>query len=464
MTVVRRPAYNTHSCPQPGTNGFWETAFPSRSTQVKSETARRYLEKHFISLMKETEDRNERLRQFQKTMENSNLPASDKEALYQQFVKEETQLSRISRMKLKSARYKRIKLIGKGGFGEVWLVQDITTSELFALKVLRKSDIILKDQLANVRAERDILSETSNHWVVQLYFSFQDESRLYLVMEYLCGGDLMTALIKRGRFNEPTARFFAGEITIALNSIHQLHFLHRDLKPDNVLIDKNGHIKLTDFGLSTSYLKQDNGKQQLLNEIQELMIEQCQISKEQYAIHHERQKGVGTCGYTAPEVLRGQETTVLSDYWSLGVILYEMLFGFPPFPGKSLQETALRILHWKRALRFPSNINVSNEAIDLLKHLLCEPESRYQYEQIVNHSFFKGFNFDDIESNIPPMIPIIHYPTDTSHFDDIEPEPCDGIDLPCEPDLAKFAFLGYTYKSKPRSLTMAKFDSQTLVE
>lgn len=458
MTVVRRPAYSTRSCPQPGTNGFWESAFPSRSTQVKSETARRYLEEHFVALMKETEDRNARLRAFQDRMAASDLPAADKDALYEQFVREETQLSRLSRMRLKSARYKRLKLIGRGGFGEVWLVQDISTSELFALKVLRKSDIILKDQLANVRAERDILSTTSNHWVVELYFSFQDESRLYLVMEYLCGGDLMTALIKRGRFAEGAARFFAGEIALALRSVHQMHFLHRDLKPDNVLIDARGHIKLTDFGLSTSYLKQDNGIHQLLDEIQELMIEQCQISREQYAVHHERQKGAGTCGYTAPEVLRGQEPTVLSDYWSLGVILYEMLFGFPPFPGKSIQETALRILHWRRALRFPEGINVSQEAIDLLKHLLCEPESRFQFEQIAAHPFFRGFNFEDVEANVPPMIPIVHYPTDTSHFDEIEPEPWEGVDLPCEPDLAKFAFLGYTYKSKPRSLTMAMID------
>ena len=266
----------------------------------------------------------------------------------------------------------------------------------------------------------------------------------------------MTALIKRGTFNLPTARFFAGEIAIALHSIHQQHFLHSDLKPDNILIAQNGHIKLTDFGLSTNYLKNDNERKRLLDEIQELMIEQCQISRDQYATFHERGKAIGTCGYTAPEILRGHEPTILSDYWSLGVILYEMLFGYPPFPGKSLQETALRILHWCRALRYPADKNVPAEAIDLLKHLLCEPENRYQFEQIAAHPFFAGFNFECVDANIPPMIPIIRFPTDTAHFDEIEPDGDEGFGalLPCEPDLAKFAFLGYTYKQKPRGLAM----------
>ncbi|OHS95488.1 AGC family protein kinase [Tritrichomonas foetus] len=457
MTVVRRPAYVTHSCPQPGDGGFWDN-LPSRKAQLKSESARRYLEEHFTTLMKETEERRERLRVFNEQMASSNLSNEDKEQLQAQFAEEESQYSRLSRTRLKSARYQRIKLIGRGGFGDVWLVQDNTTSELFALKVLRKSDIILKDQLVNVRTERDILSTTTNPWVVQLQYSFQDTERLYLVLEYLCGGDLMTVLIKRGRFDEMTAKFFTGEIALALHSIHQMHFLHRDLKPDNVLIASNGHIKLTDFGLSTNYLKQDSSMQTLLNAIQDMILESSEVGKLIAQTHHERgNNAIGTCGYTAPEVFRGQPTTTLSDFWSLGVILYEMLFGFPPFQGKSPQETALRILHFKRALRFPSNVSVSPVAIDLIKNLLCEPEERFKFEQIIAHPFFAGFNFQNVEANIPPMVPIIRCPTDTCHFDDIEPNPEEsfGSELPCD-DLAEFAFLGYTYKHRPQSMTMAR--------
>lgn len=457
MTVIKRPAYATHSCPQAGDGRFWDN-LPSRKTQLKSESARRYLEEHFTSLMRETEERKERHRIFNEKMDNLKLSSEDREQLQHQFSEEESNFSRISRTRLKSARYQRIKLIGRGGFGDVWLVQDNTTSELFALKVLQKSDIILKDQLINVRTERDILSAT-NPWIVQLMYSFQDAQRLYLVLEYLCGGDLMTVLIKRGKFDENTTKFFAGEIALALHSVHQMHFLHRDLKPDNILIGSNGHIKLTDFGLSTNYLKQEDSEMhQLLCAIQDMILEHSEMGKDISQAFHERgNNAIGTCGYTAPEVLRGQSPTTQSDYWSLGVIIYEMLYGFPPFQGKSPRETALRILHWERALRFPKEINVSPEAIDLMKNLLCEQESRYQFDQIKEHPFFNGFNFMNVKANIPPMVPIIRYPTDTCHFDNIEPSPDEtfGSELPCD-DLAEFAFLGYTYKYRPQSVTLAK--------
>lgn len=459
MTVVRRPAYATHSCPTPGGNDFWDTALaptPSRQTQLKSETARRYLEEHFISFMQESEARKERFERFYSQIENSNLTTEEKEALFQQFNNEETEYSRISRTKLKSARYQRIRLIGKGGFGNVWLVQDKSTSELFALKVLKKSDIILKDQLVNVRTERDILSAAINEWIVQLQYSFQDDNYLYLVLEYMCGGDLMTALIKKSVFDERATRFFAGEIILALHSIHIMNFIHRDLKPDNILIGSKGHIKLTDFGLS-SYTKSDERFKELLGEIQEMMLEQNNLASP-YGTHHERNNNAaGTCYYTAPEVLRSQPATTASDYWSLGVIIYEMLYGCPPFVGRSPQETALRILRWKRALRFPPKEDVSQDAVDLMKHLLCDPEQRLTFEQLIQHPFFRGFNFEHWEFNIPPFVPIIHSPTDTTHFDDFQEEnEVEGLSSLPNDDLAKFAFLGYTFKQRPHSITMAK--------
>ena len=453
MTVVRRPAYVTHSCPEPGSSNFWEDALPSRKTKLKSESAKRYLEDHFVALMQETEARKQRLQKFHEQMECANLSEADKEQLYRQFQQEETEFSRLSRTRISSSRYQRIKLIGRGGFGDVWLVQDKTNSELFALKILKKSDIIMKDQLVNVRQERDILSAVSNPWVVQLYCSFQDPQRLYLVLEYMCGGDLMAALIKKEKFTEQETRFFAGEIAMALHSIHEMHLLHRDLKPDNVLIGANGHIKLTDFGLSTNYLKQDYGLHELMDQFHEELL----VDTPFETAHYRRGDAVGTCGYTAPEVWRGQPNTIASDYWSLGVIIYEMLFGFPPFVGKSMQETGLRIIHWKRSLRLPRDAGVSELAIDLIRHLLCEPDVRYGYDEIVTHPFFNGFRFDAMEGNIPPMVPIIRYPTDTSHFEDIEPEPEElfGEKLPND-ELAKFAFLGFTFKQRPQSPTMAR--------
>jgi serine/threonine protein kinase len=445
MTVIRRPAYATHSCPQPGSNGFWESAIPSRVAQLKSQSARRYLEEQFTTIMQETEQRRQRFHNLTQQMESGAMSQEDKEQVYREFMAEENEYSRVSRTRLSSSRYQRITLIGRGGFGDVWLVEDKTNGGLFALKILQKSHIILRDQLVNVRTERDILSNTFNPWIVQLHYSFQDSHRLYLLLEYVCGGDLMTCLIKRQRFDERTAKFFAGEIAMALNSIHKMHYLHRDLKPDNVLITSNGHIKLTDFGLSTNYVKQDFCFEQLMDELQEAILEQTGHSGDARP-HHERGTAVGTWCYTSPEVLRGLPPSPESDYWSLGVVLYEMLFGFIPFIGKSPQETALRIVHWKRALKFPRECGVSQEAIDLIQHLICDQPVRYGYRQIAAHPFFRGFRFDDSEVNIPPMVPILRSPTDTSHFDNIEPGPEETFDDLQNEDLAKFAFLGFTWK------------------
>ena len=190
---------------------------------------------------------------------------------------------------------------------------------------------------------------------------------LYLVLEYVPGGDLMTAMMKVNIFPEATARFFAGEIALALQSVHKMNVIHRDLKLENILLCENGHIKLTDFGLSVNYEKAD-GLQAILAEVQELMNEHYKLGRNRE--QHVRGTDFGTYGYTAPEILRGDTPTTASDFWSLGVILYEMLYGFAPFNGKSPRETVFRVLQYNKALRFPSHAMVSPDAKDLLKHLL----------------------------------------------------------------------------------------------
>jgi len=137
----------------------------------------------------------------------------------------------------------------------VRLVQKNDTGKIYAMKTLRKSEMFKKDQLAHVRAERDVLAESDSPWIVQLYYSFQDSLHLYLIMEFLPGGDLMTMLIKFDIFPDDWTRFYIAECVLALEAIHKLGFMHRDIKPDNILIDKDGHIKLSDFGLSTGFHK-----------------------------------------------------------------------------------------------------------------------------------------------------------------------------------------------------------------
>ena len=451
MTVVRRPARITQSCPTPGSGDFWDGVLePSKQTVLKTESTRLVLAEHFNSLIEECRHRRERLEKFQEKL--GTVSEEQREELIREFMAEESQISRLSRSRMKEARFERIRLIGRGGFGEVYLVQDKLTFNYFALKVLSKADVILQDQLSNVRTERDVLSSADNQWVVQLHASFQDSVNLYLVLEYVPGGDLMSAMMKVNVFPEATARFFAGEIALALASIHRMNVIHRDLKLENILLREDGHIKLTDFGLSVNYEKAD-GLQAVLAEVQELMNEHYKLGRHQK--QHVRGTEFGTYGYTAPEILRGCTPTTASDFWSLGVILYEMLYGFAPFNGKSPRETVFRVLHYNKALRFPSDAMVSPAAVDLLRHLLCEPEERFGFAELVAHPFFAGFDFDHVEHNVPPMVPVLLHPADTQHFDHVDEKPADLRGLP-DDDLTRAAFMGFTFKPKPRNMTLAK--------
>eukprot|EP01046_Picozoa_sp_COSAG06_P032384 COSAG06_NODE_3233_length_5642_cov_3.121956_1_plen_348_part_00 len=146
-----------------------------------------------------------------------------------------------------------LTIIGRGAFGEVRLVRKRDTGSIYAMKKLRKVDMVKKDQVAHVRAERDVLSQTRHDRVVKLYFSFQDVGYLYLIMEYLQGGDIMTLLMRRDVLPEAETRFYIAETVLALESVHELNYVHRDIKPDNIIIDNEGHIKLTDFGLCRSF-------------------------------------------------------------------------------------------------------------------------------------------------------------------------------------------------------------------
>lgn len=157
---------------------------------------------------------------------------------------------RLNRKKISIRDYDLIKIVGRGAFGEVRLCREKATGDPVAIKKMKKSLMIHKNKVIQAREEKDILANSeNNHWIVDLRCSFQDERNLYLVMEYLPGGDLMNLLMKKDIFTEDESRFYIAEILLALDSVHELHYIHRDLKPDNILIDANGHIKLSDFGL-----------------------------------------------------------------------------------------------------------------------------------------------------------------------------------------------------------------------
>lgn len=180
--------------------------------------------------------------------------------------------------------------------------------------------MIYKNQLGHVRAERDVLSMANCPWVVELKYSFQDEKHLYLVMEFLSGGDFMTLLIKKDIIPERDAKFYLAEIVLAIESLHKMNYIHRDLKPDNILIDDNGHLKLSDFGLCKH-----------MGQHYEMAVPYNPAAKPEASRRQLAYSTVGTPDYIAPEVFSQKGYNELVDWWSVGVILFEMVIGFPPF-------------------------------------------------------------------------------------------------------------------------------------
>lgn len=388
-----------------------------------------------------------------------------------QLGRRESNFLRLRRTRLGLDDFRTVKVIGKGAFGEVRLVQKTDTGKIYAMKTLRKSEMFKKDQLAHVRAERDVLAESNSPWVVQLYYSFQDTAYLYLLMEFLPGGDLMTMLIKYDTFSEDVTRFYMAECVLALEGIHKLGFIHRDIKPDNILIDAKGHIKLSDFGLSTGFHKQhdsayyqrlfegtagQNPAQTGRNSVAVNSINLTLSSKDTIATWKANRRKlaystVGTPDYIAPEIFLQQGYGNECDWWSLGAIMFECLCGYPPFCSENAHDTYRKILAWRETLQFPDDIHLSPEAEDMIRRLITAPENRLgrnSANEIKDHPFFAGVDWSTIRQIDAPFIPQLKSITDTSYFptEDYQdvPETPAGADIGVgSKDLA---FLGYTYR------------------
>lgn len=188
------------------------------------------------------------------------LCEAEQEQMRKILYQKESNYNRLKRAKMDKSMFVKVKTLGVGAFGEVCLACKVDTHALYAMKTLRKKDVLNRNQVAHVKAERDILAEADNEWVVKLYYSFQDKDSLYFVMDYIPGGDMMSLLIRMEVFPEHLARFYIAELTLAVESVHRMGFIHRDIKPDNILIDLDGHIKLTDFGLCTGFRWTHNSK------------------------------------------------------------------------------------------------------------------------------------------------------------------------------------------------------------
>ena len=225
----------------------------ARVRYYPAEAFKFYMEQHVENVTKSLNQRQQRRRQLEEEMELLELKSNERVQMRNLLFQKETQHLRLKRTKMKKSMFETLAVLGSGAFGNVSLIRKKDSGMLYAMKTLLKQDVFTKKQIAHVKAERDILAEADNDWVVKLYFSFQDVGHLYLVMDYIPGGDLMGLLMKRGIFEHSLAQFYIAELVLAIESVHKLGFIHRDIKPDNILIDLSGHIKLTDFGLCTGF-------------------------------------------------------------------------------------------------------------------------------------------------------------------------------------------------------------------
>ncbi|PIK38878.1 putative ribosomal protein S6 kinase beta-1 [Apostichopus japonicus] len=332
-----------------------------------------------------------------------------------------------SHEKVGPQHFNLLKVLGKGGYGKVFQVKKMSgtdTGKIFAMKVLKKAVIIRNQKdTAHTKAERNILEAVKNPFIVDLHYAFQTGGKLYLILEYLPGGELFVHLEREGIFMEDTAAFYLSEILLAIEHLHTEGIIYRDLKPENIMLNAKGHVVLTDFGL-------------------------CKESIEEGSMTH---TFCGTIEYMAPEILLRCGHGKAVDWWSLGALMYDMLTGGPPFTGENRKKTIDKILKGK--LNLPPYL--TTEARDLIRKLLkrhvtsrlgSTPEDS---APIKRHLFFRHVNWQDVAARKvePPIKPTLANEEDVSQFDSkfTKQTPVDSPDDTMLSESANKIFKGFTY-------------------
>lgn len=263
-----------------------------------------------------------------------------------------------------------LKVVGQGAFAKVYQVRKRGSLEIYAMKVMRKDKIMERDHAEYMKAERDILTKVDHPFIVQLKYSFQTKYRLYLVLDFVNGGHLFFQLYRQGLFREDLARFYTAEIVSAVSHLHSNGIMHRDLKPENILLDAEGHAILTDFGLAKQFDESTRSNSLC-----------------------------GTMEYMSPEIVLGRGHDKAADWWSVGILMYEMLTGKPPFTGNR-QKIQQKII--KDKIKLPGFL--SSEAHSLLKGLLHKEPSRRLgsgsggSDEIKSHKWFRSINWKKLEA------------------------------------------------------------------
>ena len=296
-------------------------------------------------------------------------------------------------IKLSFHDFEKLKVLGKGSFGEVLLVKLKANNKYYAMKILVKKQVKLRHQEIHTKAERDLMVRINCPFIVNIKFAFQDTYKLYIITEFMQGGEMFFHLHKERRFSNEKTRFYIIEIILAIEFLHENKMLYRDLKPENIMVDSTGHIKLTDFGLS-----------KMINKQKEKAFTIC-----------------GTPQYLAPEILSDDGYDDSVDWWSLGCVMFEMLVGKAPF--KIPKGAYLSADLYKKKITIPEF--VTPEAKDLISLLLIpNPKKRLGYgpdgvKKIKDHPYFEGVNWEDAWNRKlqPPFVPNLEGETDLKYFD-----------------------------------------------
>jgi len=429
----------------------------SCETKEKATRAKVLLETFYSNILHQHKERQERQNKLEESLEEDNLSELAKIERRRLHAVKETEYLRLKRAKLGVEDFDPLKVIGKGAFGEVRLVQKIDNGHIYAMKVLRKSEMVEKEQVAHVRAERDVLVEVDHTWVVKMFYSFQDAENLYLVMEFLPGGDVMTLLMKKDTLSEEATQFYIAETALAIETIHKLGFIHRDIKPDNLLLDARGHVKLSDFGLCTGLQK--SHRTEYYRDLSQVkssdFTNNPMDSKRRAETWKSKRRAlaystVGTPDYIAPEVFLQTGYDKSCDWWSLGVIMFEMLIGYPPFCSETPQETYRKVMNWRETLEFPPEVPISETATKTILRFCNEMDQRIRnLEDIKAINWFKGVDWNHIRER-PAAIPVeVKSIDDTSNFDDF-PDVDLKIPAPSNTDTGQpykdWVFINYTFK------------------
>ena len=310
----------------------------------------------------------------------------------------EPQSNRIStRSSLESSNislddFKTLKTLGKGSFGKVYLVKNINTDKIYAMKVLDKQFVIQKKQISHTKTERIALEKLKHPFIVKLRYAFQDIKNLYFITEFLQGGELFFHLRKNSGYKEKAVKFYMSQVLLALEFMHNNNYIYRDLKPENIMIDREGNIKLTDFGLSK------------IMKPNETTYTLC-----------------GTAEYLAPEILFGQGYDKTCDWFSFGVVIFELFCGYHPFRSKNKKIDPTIYL---RKTYIPDK--VPKDAKDLIEKLFANnPKKRLGYksaDEVKNHPFFKDIDFNKVlnKEYKPPFVPKLDSETDLKYFEQID--------------------------------------------